>query len=84
MPMAVISTARLAACRSGRYASPSIVMPKTVHTTIAAKIATMGGRPQYCSPQKAIYAPTMIMSPWAKFSILAMPYTIVYPSAMMA
>ena len=27
--------------------------------------------------QKHTYAPTMITSPWAKFSILAMPYTIV-------
>ena len=23
------------------------------------------------------YAPTIMMSPWAKFSILAMPYTMV-------
>ena len=28
--------------------------------------------------------PTMIMSPWAKFSILAIPYTMVYPRAMIA
>ena len=34
--------------------------------------------------QKEIYAPTMMTSPWAKFSILAIPYTIVYPSAMSA
>jgi len=26
----------------------------------------------------------MMTSPWAKFSILAIPYTIVYPSAMIA
>ena len=26
----------------------------------------------------------MMTSPWAKFSILAMPYTMVYPSAMIA
>jgi hypothetical protein len=31
----------------------------------------------------ASYA-SIMMSPWAKFSIFAMPYTMVYPSAMSA
>ena len=82
--MAVISTAREVACRRGRYASPSMVIPSTVQRTMAASSAPTGGSPQYCRAQKATYAPTMIMSPWAKFSIFAIPYTMVYPRAMMA
>ena len=38
----------------------------------------------YCVAQKAMYAPIMMTSPCAKLSILAMPYTIVYPRAMIA
>ena len=45
----------------------------SVQTTMAASTDTAGGRPQYCVAQKEMYAPIMITSPWAKFSILAMP-----------
>ena len=54
-----------------------MVTPSTVHTAMDTRIAATGGSPQYCRPQKATYAPTMMTSPWAKFSILAIPYTIV-------
>ena len=75
--MAVISTARDEACRKGLYASPSITTPSTVHTTMASSTDTSGVRPQYAVAQNDMYAPIMITSPWAKFSILAMPYTMV-------
>ena len=77
MPMAVISTARLVACRSGLYASFSIVMPSAVQASIASRMQTTGGSFQYTEALKMMNAPTMITSPWAKFSILAIPYTIV-------
>ena len=52
-------------------------MPSTVHTTMASRTPTMGGSPKVDTAKKQMYAPTMIMSPWAKFSIFAMPYTMV-------
>ena len=55
----------------------AIVTPSTVHTPMAASTHSAGGNPQYWDAQKAIYAPTMMTSPCAKLSILAMPYTIV-------
>ena len=36
------------------------------------------------SAKKATYAPIIIISPWAKLSIFAIPYTIVYPRAIIA
>ena len=54
MPMAVISTARLVAFLSGRYAKPSITTPRTVQTIMDKSSATTGGRFQYCSAQNAI------------------------------
>ena len=71
--MAVMSTASDVAARSGLYASFSIVMPRTVHTIIARITPTTGGRSNLVQAKKHIYAPTMMMSPWAKFSIFAMP-----------
>ena len=47
-------------------------------------IATGTGRFRYVVAQNDIYAPTMMTSPWAKLSIFAMPYTMVYPSAIIA
>ena len=61
-----------------------MVMPSNVHTSIASRMQTAGGSFQYWAALKIMNAPTMITSPCAKFSILAIPYTIVYPSAMMA
>ena len=61
-----------------------MVTPRTVHTTIAVKIPTIGAIPRVLTMVKMAKPPTMIISPWAKFSILAMPYTMVYPRAMMA
>ena len=50
-----------------------MTMPSAVHTTIASTTETGFGKPRYCMAQKETYAPTMMTSPWAKFSILAMP-----------
>ena len=43
--MAVMSTARLGAARSGLYARPSIITPSTVQTTMASSTPTHQGRP---------------------------------------
>ena len=72
-PMAVMSTASDVAARSGLYASFSIVMPRTVQTIMARITPTIGGRLNLVQAKKQIYAPTMMTSPWAKFSIFAMP-----------
>ena len=82
--MAVISTARDAAPLSGLYAIRSIVMPRRVQTTIARIIESQGFIPPWQNVKNTTYPPTMMISPWAKFSILAMPYTIVYPRAISA
>ena len=44
-----------------------------VQTTMASRTAGMAGRLRYWVAQKAMYAPIMMTSPCAKFSILAMP-----------
>ena len=62
-----------------------MVMPSTVHTTMASAVparagttsaARLPGAKREDSPfmlKKQMYAPTMMTSPWAKLSILAMP-----------
>ena len=75
--MAVMSTARLGAERSGLYARPSMTTPSTVQTSMASSTATGQGRPRFVMASRDMYPPTMITSPWAKLSILAMPYTMV-------
>ena len=50
-----------------------MTMPSRVHTAMAATTETSAGRPMYWVTQKEMYAPTMMTSPWAKFSIFAMP-----------
>ena len=72
-----MSTARDPVPLRGLYASPSISIPRAVQTIMARITDTHAGRLRYMVAQKEIYAPTMITSPWAKFSILEMPYTIV-------
>ena len=54
-----------------------MVTPSTVHTTTAASMPIMGAMPRVLTMVNMAKPPTMIISPWAKFSILAMPYTIV-------
>ena len=48
-------------------------MPRTVQTIMASITPTIGGRLNLVQAKKQIYAPTMMTSPWAKFSIFAMP-----------
>ena len=61
------------ALRSGLYAIRSIKIPSTVHTITAATIARIGDIPAFIIVISAIYAPIIITSPWAKFSIFAIP-----------
>lgn len=82
--MAVISTASGGAFLSGLYAIFSMVTPSTVQTMIAQTIATPA---DVCIEETAVKMtkpPIMMTSPCAKFSIFAIPYTIVYPSAISA
>ena len=75
--MAVIKTASGEAPRSGLYAIRSMVTPSSVQTMTDASTPSTGGMPRVLITVKAENAPTIIISPWAKFSILAIPYTIV-------
>lgn len=84
MPIAVMSTARLGALRNGLYATFSITTPKIPHPAIASTMASQVGTPDALSPINNMYAPTMMISPWAKLIIFAIPYTIVYPNAINA
>ena len=83
-PIAVIRTANEPVPLSGLYASLSITIPKTVHAPIATKSAIHPFIPTYIDIMNETYPPTMMTSPCAKFSILDIPYTMVYPSAMIA
>ena len=53
-----------------------MVMPSTVHTATESSTPTSAGTPRYCVALKQTKAPIMMTSPWAKLSILAMPYTM--------
>ena len=44
--------------------------PNTAHTTM---LTITGDSPSCATATMPLYAPTMITSPWAKFSILAIP-----------
>ena len=76
-----MSTARGEAPRRGLYATFSTITPSKVHTMTAMAIATKknAGEEAAFIAQKTyiVYPPTIMMSPWAKLSIFAMPYTIV-------
>lgn len=54
-----------------------ITTPNTVHTTTESITAGTGPIPPLVTAVRITKAPTMITSPWAKFSIFAIPYTIV-------
>jgi len=47
--------------------------PSTAHTAMLTITVTHGDSPICATATMPLYAPTMITSPWAKFSILAMP-----------
>ena len=72
----MISTASGEAPLKGLYAAFSVRIPKTVQTITETKIAR-GTFPNAIIVVKIAYAPTMIISPCAKFNIFAIPYTIV-------
>ena len=61
-----------------------MVTPNIVHTATAASTPTMGSPPIVLTTVNVVKPPTMMISPWAKFSIFAIPYTMVYPRAMIA
>ena len=65
-------TASGEAPRSGLYATFSITTPVRVHTTIAT-ITAAAMFPPVVNVVNSAYAPTIMMSPWAKLSIFAMP-----------
>ena len=66
------------------YAIFSMATPSTVHTMTAASIATAGEVDAEDTAVKMTNPPIMMTSPCAKFNIFAIPYTIVYPSAISA
>ena len=51
--------------------------PTRVHTTTESAMAMTGLSPSWAMTSHDTYAPTMMMSPWAKLSSKMMPYTIV-------
>ncbi len=73
-----------AACLKGLYAIYSMAIPRTVHNITAKSIPAKVGSPCILTAKNTAKPPTIITSPWAKFNILAMPYTIVYPRAIIA
>ena len=71
-------------CLSGLYAAFSISTPSTVQPITAAISAIMGLAAKRAIIIHAMYAPTIITSPWAKFNSIIIPYTMLYPSATSA
>ena len=67
----------LGAFLSGAYATLSMSTPTSVHAATDSTIASTGGSPSWAITSHDTYAPTMMMSPWAKLSSKMMPYTIV-------
>ena len=49
------------------------VYKRQVHTTTERTTESQPGSPRYDVAQNETYAPTMITSPWAKLSIVAIP-----------
>ena len=65
------------ALRRGLYATASMTTPATVQITTERMIARIGDILALVTAVRITNAPTMITSPCAKFSIFAIPYTIV-------
>ena len=68
----MISTASGDAPLRGLYATFSVTIPRRVQTTTATTTAGTVS-PVSESVVSMAYAPTIMMSPWAKFSIFAIP-----------
>ena len=85
-PIAVINREILGApfFRSRLYASFSMSTPATPQNRMETKTAAQSGIPAITKPTYVTYAPTMMMSPWAKLISCTMPYTMLYPSATRA
>ena len=75
--MAVISTASEVACLSGLYATFSMTIPRSVQAITARTIDSQEFSPHVVMQVNITYPPTIITSPCAKLSILAIPYTSV-------
>ena len=81
MPMAVMSGARRNDSRNGRYATRSTVQPQTAVSTIAMMSTRRSASGTAVIPIvvsarnaiKAMNAPTMKTSPWAKLIMPMMP-----------
>ena len=71
--MAVMSTVSGGDLRSGLYATRSMTTPNRTQTRTLKIAPTQVGRPHMLTHTMTVNAPTIIISPWAKFSILAMP-----------
>ena len=69
----MISTDNDSAPLSGLYAIFSTKIPRIMQTTADITVAIYGLIPSEIIQVNAIYPPTMITSPCAKFSILAIP-----------
>ena len=75
--MAVMRMESLGAFLSGAYATLSMITPISVQATMESRMASTGLSPNWAMTSQETYAPTMMMSPWAKLSSKMMPYTIV-------
>ena len=60
------------------------MIPRKAHTVKVIIIAAHIGRLNRLTATYKVYAPTIMISPCAKLIIFAIPYTIVYPSAIRA